>query len=78
METIVDQRPKPWPLLVGAALVVTGVVLIPLVQPYLGVPAAVVGILLLAYGIDRRLSWRRPDKVDTGKHASTRSVDSQE
>jgi len=49
-----------WPVVLGALILVTGAVLIPLVDPYVaGTVAAVTGVILLAYGIDRRLGWRR-------------------
>ena len=60
LETVNLQTPVLWPVVVGAAMLVIGAVLIPLVEPYLaGIVAAVAGIILLAYGIDRRLGWRR-------------------
>jgi len=60
LETVNLQMPVLWPVVVGVTMLVVGAVLIPLVEPYLaGIVAAVAGIILLAYGIDRRLGWRR-------------------
>jgi hypothetical protein len=60
LETVISQKPALWPMVLGAITLVTGVVLILFVQPYVaGIVSAVAGTLLVAYGIDRRLGWRR-------------------
>jgi hypothetical protein len=60
LEAVSTERPLVWPLLLGTTVLVGGVVVIPLFKAYVaGIPAAVVGIVLLAYVLDRRLAWRR-------------------
>jgi hypothetical protein len=60
LDTIRMQKPAAWPMLAGAAMMMTGAVLIPMVNPYaVGTAVAVTGIVLLAYGIDRRMGWQR-------------------
>jgi len=60
LEEVGTRRPAVWPILLGAAVLVAGVVLIPLVEPFVpGVLAAVAGVIVLAYAIERRLAWRR-------------------
>ena len=60
LEEVGTRRPAVWPTLLGAAVLVAGAVLIPLVKPFVsGVLAAVAGVIVLAYAIDRRLAWRR-------------------
>jgi len=49
-----------WPVLLGTAMLVAGALVIPLFRAHLvGIPMAVVGIVLLAYAVERRLAWRR-------------------
>jgi uncharacterized protein YhaN len=60
LEAVSTERPLVWPLLLGTTVLVGGVVVIPLFKAYVaGIPAAVAGIVLLAYVLDRRLAWRR-------------------
>ncbi|HWR71250.1 MAG TPA: AAA family ATPase [Dehalococcoidia bacterium] len=60
LEAVSTERPVVWPVLLGTALLVAGALVGFLLKVYLvGIPAAVVGIALLAYAVDRRLAWRR-------------------
>jgi len=60
LETVSTEKPVVWPVLLGAAMLVAGALVIPLFRAYLvGIPMAVVGIVLLAYAVERRLAWRR-------------------
>jgi DNA repair exonuclease SbcCD ATPase subunit len=60
LEAVSTEKPVLWPMMLGSIMLVMGAVLIPLVNPYLvGIVVAVAGIVLLAYGIDRVLGWRR-------------------
>jgi uncharacterized protein YhaN len=60
LEAVSTEKPVVWPVLLGTALLVAGALVVPLFKVYLvGIPAAVVGIALLAYAVDRRLAWRR-------------------
>ena len=60
LEAVSMEKPVQWPTILGLIMLVMGAVLIPLVKPYLvGIVVAVAGIILLAYGIDRLLGWRR-------------------
>ncbi len=60
LEAVSMEKPVQWPTILGLIMLVMGAVLIPLVKPYLvGIVVAVAGIVLLAYGIDRLLGWRR-------------------
>ena len=60
LETVSTEKPVVWPVLLGTAMLVAGALVIPLFRAYLvGIPMAVVGIVLLAYAVERRLAWRR-------------------
>ncbi|MDM7998895.1 MAG: AAA family ATPase [Dehalococcoidia bacterium] len=60
LEIISMGRPLVWPLLLGTVLLIAGAAVVPVFETYsVGIPVAMVGILLLAYGAERRLAWRR-------------------
>ncbi len=59
-------KPALWPVAASAVLVLMGVVLGLAIEPYWGT-AALPGILLLAYWIDRWLGWRRQVRLEKAR-----------